>query len=77
MKRRWNEEVMLAETRWRERKRNTKRDRTKSGPVGILARIAELRGLIVLYRLGGPEGETRGFVPSNLPLVIHHVMIRF
>ena len=64
--------------RKRKTKRKKERERTKRpSPVGILARIAELRGLIVLYRLGGPEGETRGFVPSNLPLVIHHVMIRF
>lgn len=54
-----------------------RRNEKRPGPVGILARIAELRGLIVLHCLGGLEGETRGFVPSNLPLVIHHVMIRF
>lgn len=60
------------------REGGSERDGTKrSGPVGISVGIGELRGLIVLYRLGSPEGETRGFVPSNLPLVIHRVMIRF
>lgn len=51
--------------------RERKREIDRRGGLGLVVSwpgsIAELRGLIVLYCLGGPEGETRGFVRRIYP----------